>query len=268
MYNKYSQNTTKGNPMTEISFCVATSRDHSLVQRVIDNIKSLNIPTYEIVYCGGETTTIPQSDNVRHIPFDETIKVRWITRKKNLAVQNARYDVCIIFHDYILFDANWYKAFEEFGTHWDICHHQTVSIDGERMDGWRIHEYPGLPLNCMVPYDVVGLEQFMALQGNYHCIKRWRYLEDQYDEEFSGWVAEEMHWATRIVPNSYVRCNPNCIVVYGLKMPEKDIISCRNAYQEMLNYEHVFQKLRNCRIQNWKPRDASEAVRRNDIRGR
>ena len=253
--------------MTEISFCIATAKNHtSLIQRCINNIKSLNIPIYEIIYCGGEDTLIEQTDNIKHIPFDESIKPRWITRKKNLAIQAAKYDVCILMHDYILLDLNWYKAFEEFGTHWDICHHQSLAMSGERMDGWRIHEYPGLPLNCMVPYDVVGLEQFMALQGNYNCIKRWRYLKDPYDEEYSGWVADEMHWAKRIVPNSYVRCNPNCIIRYGKDVAEKDLAAARRTYQEMLQHEHIFQRLRNCKIENWQPRDQGEAIKRSDYR--
>jgi hypothetical protein len=251
--------------MTAISFCIATARNHTQrIQRCIDNISSLNIPKYEIIFCGGETTEITQSDHIKHIPFDETIRPRWITRKKNLAVNLAKYEVCIVIHDYILFDQNWYNAFEEFGTDWDICHPQSLAMSGERLDGWRIHQYPGLPLNCMVPYDVEGLGHFMAVQGNYHCIKRARYLKNPYDEEFSGFVADEMHWSKYVVPGSYVKCNPNCIIYYGKHLPEELLAGARQTYQEMLSHNHIFQPLRDCRIANWKPRSEGEARTRND----
>jgi len=248
-----------------ISFCIITSgKDDAQVQKCIDNITSLNIPKYEIVFCGGMTTAIPQTDIVRHVPFDETVYNRWITKKKNVAVQHAKYEICVQMHDYIKFDSNWWTAFEKFGTRWDICVHQTVMQTGDRGAGWRIHKFPGLPLNCMVPYDVEGLEQFMPIQGNYVCIKRSRYLEDPQNEEYVGYVPSDMEWTLRIVPTSHIRCNPACIIIEDKNPNEQDVMASRQAVAEALQYEHVFQTLRDSRISNWKPLSEGEAMKKRE----
>jgi len=237
--------------MTGISFCVQTGgqTDH-IVQRCIDSITNLNIPEYEIIICGGDTTSIELNDIVKHIPFDEHTNIRWITRKKNISVLAAKYEICVVFHDYIIFDKDWYNGFKEFGTHWDICHHQTIQQNGMRTSGWRVQQYPGLPHICMIPYDVEGLEQFMPIQGNYFCIKRTRYLKDPQDEAYVGYVASDMEWSRRIVPTSHIRCNPKCIVIEGKEMNAQDFAATRHAIQEALQYEHVFQQLRNCHVKN------------------
>ena len=250
---------------TDISFCIVTSgNDDILVQRCIDNIAALNIPQYEIVYCGGQTTTIQQTENIKHIPFDETINRRWITRKKNMCVQAAYYEICVVMHDYILFDKNWYIEFQQFGTRWDICVHQTLSLDGNRTSGWRIHKYPGLPLNCMIPYDIEGLEQFMPIQGNYCCIKKTRYLEDPQNEEYIGYVPSDMEWSRRIVPTSSIRCNPNSIIYEGKKLNPQDIVAAKQAWNESLQFDQTFQSLRNCRISNWMPLNDAESIKKKE----
>lgn len=247
--------------MPNISFCIVTSgSDDALVQRCIDNIRSLNIPTYEIIYCGGMGTPIPNTNIVRHLPFDETVYRRWITRKKNVLVQSAKYEICVVMHDYIVFDNNWYTAFEKFGTRWDICVHQTLMQTGDRSSGWKTYQFPGLPLNCPVPFDVEGLEQFMPIQGNYACIKKSRYLEDPQNEEYVGYVPSDMEWTKRIVPTSHIRCNPACIIIEDKLPNPQDVVSARQANAEALQYEGVFNTLRNCRISNWTPRDAGEAM--------
>ena len=63
---------------------------------VIESIVSQNIPNYEIIVVGGKSP----SSNVKHIPFDETYKKDWITRKKNIITSEARYTNIVYMHDY------------------------------------------------------------------------------------------------------------------------------------------------------------------------
>jgi len=61
--------------MNGISFCITTSGTNDAgIQTVIDSVKALNIPNYEIIYVVSLTTTIAQTDIVKHLPFDETVK--------------------------------------------------------------------------------------------------------------------------------------------------------------------------------------------------
>jgi hypothetical protein len=247
--------------MTSISFCITTGgTNDAAVQEVIDSVTALNIPTYEIIVVGGETTTLALSDIVHHVPFDENSKVhltiyghpgRWTTRKKNLGVQAAQHEVVVIMHDYVKFHADWYEEFEKFGTHWDVCVHQCLNYIGARSDGWRIDRYPGLPWACMVPYDMYDLAPYMAIQGNYAVVKREHFLKYPFDEDRLWGQAEEMEWSRRIVPNSYIRCNPNCIVQYT-RPREWDQRHATDDIAQMNAHQHVFDVLRSCRIENHK----------------
>ena len=245
--------------MTSISFCIITSgqEDHQL-QQCIDSIVALNIPTYEVVFVGGDSTTINQTDKIKWVPFDETAKAhiivdnkpgRWITRKKNVAVENAQYDVCVVIHDYILFDLNWWTEFEKFGTHWDICVHHSLNFLGNRSDGWRVDRHPLLPNGCMVPYDMIDFIQYIGIQGNYQCIKRERWLEEPLNENLLWGQGEEMEWNRRINPKYHIKCNPNCIIRYGKpKLWDQRQITDE---EQMKAHERVFAAFRECRMENF-----------------
>jgi len=246
--------------MTSISFCITTSgTNDDGIRNVISNIESLGIPEYEIIYCGGFTTTIEQTDKIKHVPFDENSKAhvtlhghtgRWTTKKKNLCVEAAKNEIVVVMHDYIFFHPTWWQEFKAFGTHWDVCVHQCLLSNGVRADGWRIDRHPMLPRWSMVPYDMEDLVQYMGLQGNYNVVKRERWLETPLNEDLLWGEEEEMEWSRRIVPISHIRCNPKCIVQYNKPRPDDHNHSV--DYQTMLNNEHIFNQLRACRMENFK----------------
>jgi hypothetical protein len=245
--------------MNGISFIITTSgTNDDAVTQVNNSIHALGIPNYEIILVGGLTCNL-LSEKVKHVPFDETVKEhivlhghkgRWTTRKKNLGVQAAQYDIVVVMHDYIKFYPDWWREFEKFGTHWDICVHQCLLSNGVRADGWRIDRHPLLPRWAMVPYDMIDLAQYMGIQGNYVCIKRDRYLETPLNEDLLWGEEEEMEWSRRIVPISHIQCNPKCIVQYTKPRPDDPNHSV--DYQTMLNHEHVFAALRQGRMDNFK----------------
>ena len=245
--------------MTSISFGIVTGGNNEKdLQKIVDSIVNLNIPEYEIIIVGGEKLDIPQTPFLRHIPFDESIKAstiaggvpgRWTTRKKNIAVRESQYEVCVVTHDYVSFHPDWYKEFEKFGTHWDICVHRSLNFLGARADEWRIGIYPGLPWACMVPYDMKDLVQYMCIQGNYACVKREHLLKYPFDENRLWGQAEDVEWSKRIVPNSHVVMNPNCIIQY-IKPRPWDQRQATEDVAQMNAHMHIFDILRKCRIEN------------------
>ena len=80
------------------------------LSKICDSIYNQQIPEeqYEIIIVGGNNIELP---NVRHIPFDESKKSKWITKKKNIIAENAKFDNLCIMHDYIILDNQWYKHF-------------------------------------------------------------------------------------------------------------------------------------------------------------
>jgi acyl-coenzyme A synthetase/AMP-(fatty) acid ligase len=49
-------------------------------------------------------------NDIVHIPFDETQKPMWITKKKNLITQNSKYENLVFLHDYIILNNGWYDT--------------------------------------------------------------------------------------------------------------------------------------------------------------
>ena len=73
------------------------------IEKVIDSILSNNInpSNFEIIIIGGDIT--PRiHPNVLFIPFNEEVKPGWITRKKNIIVQEAKFDNVLLVHDYFM----------------------------------------------------------------------------------------------------------------------------------------------------------------------
>ena len=247
--------------MNGISFCIVTSgKDDTNLKTCIASIEQLNIPTYEIVFVGGDKTTVELSEKIKWVPFNEFEMAHVFVdgkpgvqrnKKKNLSVYNAKYDICVVIHDYIIFDPDWWIEFEKFGTHWDICVHQNILKNGGRGDGWRIDRHPLLPRGCMVPYDMIDLAQYMAIAGNYQCIKRQRWLEEPWDEKLLWGQGEEMEWSRRVIPKSHIQCNPKCIYRYQKDKPH-DQRHATADMEQMKSYEKVFAALRECRIENFK----------------
>ena len=92
-----------------ITFGIIT--DGSNDQRIdviIDSIQANNIPRdkYEIIIVGNSNIN---RNNTRIILFDEHIKQKWITRKKNLITEYAKFDTIVYIHDYIAFADNWWQ---------------------------------------------------------------------------------------------------------------------------------------------------------------
>jgi hypothetical protein len=237
--------------MTGISFVVATGgKNDASINQIIDSIEALHIPQYEVIIVGGETSTVNRA-NTKHLSFDEAqVSVPWLTKKKNMGARAAQYEVVVIMHDYIVFHPDWYKEFEKFGTHWDICVHQTLLSNGVRGDGWRIDSHPLLPRWCMVPYDMEDFAAYMGIQGNYFVIKRAWYLADPLDERRLFNQQDDTEWSRRIVPKSHIRCNPKCIVQHNKAKPDDPNHAI--DYQTMLNHQHIWDALRACKMENFK----------------
>lgn len=105
-----------------ITFGIIT--DGSNDQRInviIDSIQANNIPSdkYEIIIVGNSNIN---RNNARIIQFDEHIKQKWITRKKNIITQNSKFDNIVYTTDYVAYAKNWYQVLSSYtkSTDWDV----------------------------------------------------------------------------------------------------------------------------------------------------
>ena len=102
--------------------------DMNRIEQIKTSIRDMKINNYEILIIGNL-----KRDNefdTEYVYFNEEEKPKWVTRKKNILASNAKYENVVIFHDYFLFDLEWYNNFLVFGDDWDVCSNKQLLITG------------------------------------------------------------------------------------------------------------------------------------------
>lgn len=190
----------------EFTFGIITSGDNFLqVLKIIESIKNLSIKNYEILIIGGDNS-YESEEFIKHHPFNDDLKHGWITKKKNIITEKARYENIVYMHDYIIFDKNWYKGFLKFGNKYDVAMNQILNKDKKRFRDWTlwpennnfIDDIVGKNLNCLLPYNVDNLTDYMYISGTYWVAKKKVMQEFQLNEKLLWGESEDVEWSKRV----------------------------------------------------------------------
>jgi hypothetical protein len=173
------------------------------LNKVIDSIESQNIKEYQIIIVGNSYIS---RDNTFIIPFNETIRPSWITRKKNLITANSRYENIVYTHDYVVFESDWYKGFLKFGEDFNVCMNKFVNPDNSRFRDWVIWPHndnfmDGIVLpnrECLIPYDITHLSKYMYISGTYWVAKKSTMMEFPLNENLSWGQGEDVFWSKQV----------------------------------------------------------------------
>ena len=188
--------------------------DYQRLDEILKSIRALSIPEYEIILIGGGNSEfVVFAEDVRVIDFDESQKPKWITRKKNILVNEAKYDNIVLMHDYHVFDKDWYENFKSFGTDWDICSCPQYLITGARnpMD-WSLWDKPGHGRAWSLNYDDWSQTQYMYISGGFFIVKKHVLQQEPLDES-RGWNEEEdVEWSMRVRNKYVMKCNSGSVV--------------------------------------------------------
>jgi hypothetical protein len=189
------------------TFGIITSPGSDIfIQQIVDSICDENIPNYEIIIIGGNTTY--NSDELKVIPFDESQKRMWITRKKNLITQNAKYENVVYLHDYITLLPGWYKGFLKFGNEFEVCMTPILNTDNTRFRDWTLwFTDPNPDRQRLLPYDVTDLSKFMYISGAYWIAKKKLMEQFPLDESLSWGDSEDVKWSMQVRENHGFKIN-------------------------------------------------------------
>src|SRR5690606_12051303 len=185
-----------------VSFGIVTYSKDVLSEHllnVVSSIRNLKIPNYEIIIVGtGQiiSNSISGGDIVV-LDFDESRKNAWITRKKNLITQTAKYENIVYQHDYIVYDDNWYEAWKNFGDY-KIGMNRIFNADGSRYRDWLLFPNGGLieqakrasgyseeARECLLPYNETGMSKLMYVSGAWWIAKKHVMQEFPLNESLS-----------------------------------------------------------------------------------
>jgi len=172
----------------------------SRINTMIDSIERESIPTYEIIIVGNSAI---KRKNTVIIPFDDSIKYCWVTKKKNIITEKAQYENIVYMNDYVVLEPEWYNGFLKFGNDFSLCMNKILKIDGSRFLDWTLHQYDarlvGIPRwRFMLPYDEVELSKFMYFSGTYWVGKKKVMQVIPFDESVVRGQGEDVIWSMQI----------------------------------------------------------------------
>jgi hypothetical protein len=188
--------------------------DRQRLDEIINSIRNLSIPEYEILLIGGGGNEFSNSaEDLRVIDFDESQKSKWITRKKNILAAEAKYENIVLMHDYHVFDKDWYVNFKSFGTDWEICSCPQYLITGARNPmEWSLWDKPDHGRAWSLDYDDWSQTQYMYISGGFFIVKKHVLQEEPLDES-RGWNEEEdVEWSMRVRNKYVMKCNGGSVV--------------------------------------------------------
>jgi hypothetical protein len=200
----------------EFTFGIITSKKNPLkeLNQIITSIQELQIPNYEIIIIGGEEEVI--LDRLKIYKFDESQKPGWITKKKNLITQKAKYENIVYSHDYIYFDKDWYVNFLDFGNNFKVCMNQIIDIDGKRYRDWTlcqlVPETKDLIPYLLLPYKFRNLSKLMYFSGAYWVAKKSVMEEFPLDENLLHCQMEDIDWSWKLTKKYNFSINEKSIV--------------------------------------------------------
>lgn len=101
--------------ITKWTFGIITNgKREDWILKIIESIRDQKIPDYEIIICG--TYKIRKERDIKYLKFNKKDDKGWITKKKNLIVQNARYENICMLHDRMVLKENWYEGMKRWGN--------------------------------------------------------------------------------------------------------------------------------------------------------
>lgn len=234
--------------LMDFSFGITTAGNNdSMIQTIIDSIRSQNIPNYEILIIG-------QSDlagaDIKQIPFNESTRDAWITRKKNIVAQEAKYDNLVLLHDYVMLEPGWYEGFLKYGNSFIFCSTKVHNIDGSRYIDYAFHPFyvtcidPRFEHGCLLPYSMKvpdPANRLLYISGSYYIIKRQIALALPLDEGKTWGQGEDLDLSFALTSLGIpIQCNAFSSVKF-LKNKRNDT----SPWIEEIKDESLLERIKN-----------------------
>ena len=102
------------------SFGILTAGPSPVARRMIADLLRLCPEQVEVIVCGPLPDGLPDDPRIRHIDLERPETRGWITRKKNLLVDTARYQKVCILHDRIVVPEEFFSAMERYGENFSV----------------------------------------------------------------------------------------------------------------------------------------------------
>jgi hypothetical protein len=193
------------------TFGIVTGGNEDIwINQIIDSIEAQSILIYEIIIVGNSNV---KRNRTIVIPFNESVKPMWITKKKNIITQFASYNNIVYLHDYIILGKDWYKGFLQYGENFKACMTRIIQPSGDRFRDWTLWAENSVLLgmkekHCLLPYTMTNLSKHMYFSGAYWIAKKDLMLEFPLNEQLSWGQGEDVEWSKQVRSKYNFSINP------------------------------------------------------------
>lgn len=182
-------------------------------RRIVNSIVLQRIPNYEIIFCVEKGIALKQQWPNRRwakqypmrVIHSSTQKEAWITHKKNLIAQHAKYPNLCLLHDYFILGNDWHQGYLRFGEDWNVCSNVILTQKGKRLWDWTRQSAYG---HALLDYTDYSQLDKMYVSGGFFCVKRDYFLANPLNEDLVWGQAEDVEWSNRIKTTWNLKFNP------------------------------------------------------------
>lgn len=160
-----------GDSINKWTFGIITNgKRDDWIEKMLESIRQQHIPEYEVIVCG--THHQRNEPNFKYIPFNMRDEKGWISRKKNLIAENARFNNLCIMHDRLFLHPRWFAGMKKYGDTFEAITCRQILDDGDRAGDW-------LTTNGRYNKKTAYFQQYRIELLNYHDWDFWAYLGGQ-----------------------------------------------------------------------------------------
>ncbi|MFQ5531487.1 MAG: hypothetical protein ACE5ES_02625 [Candidatus Nanoarchaeia archaeon] len=149
------------------------------IDKQIEIIKNLKIPSYEIIICGKYKET--KDNKINYIEFDD-FGTGWITGKKNVIAENAKYENMVIMHDRIMPNKDFYEGMKKYGNYFEVLSCKVLNDKKERCGDWMTYGNPFNKVSRIGDLDYRDWDKYIWIDGALFIMKKAVWRQVQFDE--------------------------------------------------------------------------------------
>lgn len=184
---------------------VTNGQRKDFISQSIQSIRALKIPYYEIIICGYYEDKI--GNDLKYIPFKERDDRGWITRKKNIIAENAKYTNLCIFHDRIVFDKNWFLGIKKYGNVFEVLTCPQLLHNKVRAGDWvtanKNFSNPGHRFT-IEQLDYRDWDKFVYIGGQLIIMKKYVWKEVFWNENLYWREGEDIEYSHRLTEKGFI----------------------------------------------------------------
>lgn len=188
---KVSYSLKKGDSINKWTFGIITDGSkEEVLEKQIQSIIDLKIPFFEIIIC-GPYEDLKKRSYIKNIPFNE--KIAWITKKKNLICEKAKYENLVITHNRFIFDKDWFEGMKKYGNYFEVLTCKILSPSGKRAGDWLTYGRPieDRWINEMGLLEYNDWDENGIINGSFYILKKSVWEKCPWDESRVWGMAED-----------------------------------------------------------------------------